>query len=219
MDDEELLAQAEQALTEIKVGQGLSEQHASVLAALRIRLKGSAGKSLEEMLEAAGGLGAGGRGGGKGAGGGQARTPAPARPWRAPARAAARCRSRASTDPTTSHRRERAGPQRARPVRGTYLLTSTPASDEASSGRPSGTCEVGESVGFCRSPGERAGWWPRPARGGSAADHPEGLLVSMQVGRPPSSPAAHSATERARRRRSRGSNTSSCQSLAVPFET
>ena len=30
----------------------MSERHASVLAALRIRLKGSAGKSLEEMLEA-----------------------------------------------------------------------------------------------------------------------------------------------------------------------
>ena len=54
MDDEELLARAEQALTEIKVNQGLSDRHASVLAALRIRLKGSAGKSLEEMLEAAG---------------------------------------------------------------------------------------------------------------------------------------------------------------------
>jgi len=56
VDDEELLAQAEQALTEIKVAQGLSERHASVLAALRIRLKGSAGKSLEEMLQAAGDL-------------------------------------------------------------------------------------------------------------------------------------------------------------------
>ena len=56
MDDEELLAQAEEALTEIKVAQGLSERQASVLAALRIRLKGSAGKSLEEMLEAAGDL-------------------------------------------------------------------------------------------------------------------------------------------------------------------
>ena len=53
MDDEELLAQAEQALTEIKVNQGLSDRHASVLAALRIRLKGSAGRTLEEMLEAA----------------------------------------------------------------------------------------------------------------------------------------------------------------------
>jgi hypothetical protein len=56
VDDDELLAQAEQALTEIKVNQGLSDRHASVLAALRIRLKGSAGKSLDEMLEAAGDL-------------------------------------------------------------------------------------------------------------------------------------------------------------------
>ena len=54
MEDEELLARAEEALTEIKVRQGLTDQQASVLAALRIRLKGSAGKSLEEMLEAAG---------------------------------------------------------------------------------------------------------------------------------------------------------------------
>ena len=54
MEDEELLARAEQALTEIKVSRGLTDQQASVLAALRIRLKGSAGKSLEEMLEAAG---------------------------------------------------------------------------------------------------------------------------------------------------------------------
>ena len=53
MDDEGLLARAEAALTEIKVAQGLSERHEAVLAALRIRLKGSAGKSLEEMLEAA----------------------------------------------------------------------------------------------------------------------------------------------------------------------
>ena len=56
MDDEELLAQAEQALTEIKVAQGLSERDSSVLAALRIRLRGSAGKSLEQLLEAAGDL-------------------------------------------------------------------------------------------------------------------------------------------------------------------
>jgi hypothetical protein len=56
VDDEELLGQAEQALTEIKINQGLSDRHASVLAALRIRLKGSAGKSLEEMLAAAGDL-------------------------------------------------------------------------------------------------------------------------------------------------------------------
>jgi hypothetical protein len=55
-DDERLLRRAEQALTEIKVNQGLSDPHASVLAALRIRLKGSAGKSLEQLLEAAGDL-------------------------------------------------------------------------------------------------------------------------------------------------------------------
>jgi hypothetical protein len=56
VDDEELLRRAEEALTEIKVSQGLSDRHASVLAALRIRLKGSAGQSLEELLEAAGDL-------------------------------------------------------------------------------------------------------------------------------------------------------------------
>jgi len=53
VEDEELLARAEEALTEIKVAKGLSERHEAVLAALRIRLKGSAGKSLEDMLEAA----------------------------------------------------------------------------------------------------------------------------------------------------------------------
>jgi hypothetical protein len=53
MGDDELLTRAEQALTEIKVNQGLSERHEAVLAALRIRLKGSAGASLDEMLVAA----------------------------------------------------------------------------------------------------------------------------------------------------------------------
>ena len=53
MEDAELLAQAELALTEIKVNQGLSEEHAAVLAALRIRLKGSDTGSLQELLEAA----------------------------------------------------------------------------------------------------------------------------------------------------------------------
>jgi len=53
MGDEELLARAEQALTEIKVNHGLSEHHAAVLAALRLRLKGSEGGTLEEMLAAA----------------------------------------------------------------------------------------------------------------------------------------------------------------------
>ncbi|HSL10781.1 MAG TPA: hypothetical protein VLA82_05660 [Actinomycetota bacterium] len=53
MDDDELLRRAEEALTEIKVAQGLSERHEAVLAALRIRLRGSAGASLEELLDAA----------------------------------------------------------------------------------------------------------------------------------------------------------------------
>jgi hypothetical protein len=55
-EDEKLLRRAEKALTQIKVAQGLSEEHAGVLAALRIRLKGEAGKSLEEMISAAGDL-------------------------------------------------------------------------------------------------------------------------------------------------------------------
>jgi hypothetical protein len=56
-DDEKLLREAERALTEIKVAHGLSDEHASVLAALRLRLTGDAGKSLDEIMEAAGDLG------------------------------------------------------------------------------------------------------------------------------------------------------------------
>ena len=56
-DDEALLARAESALTEIKIAQGLSDEHASVLAALRIRIKGDAGASLEDLLKSAGDLG------------------------------------------------------------------------------------------------------------------------------------------------------------------
>ena len=56
-DDEALLDRAEAALTEIKIAQGFSDEHASVLAALRIRLKGDAGASLEELLKSAGDLG------------------------------------------------------------------------------------------------------------------------------------------------------------------
>jgi hypothetical protein len=52
-DDDRLLAQAEEALTQIKVSRGLSEEHAKVLAALRIRLKGDPGASLEQLLAAA----------------------------------------------------------------------------------------------------------------------------------------------------------------------
>jgi hypothetical protein len=55
-DDERLLARAEEALTEIKVSKGLSEPHAAVLAALRIRLKGDPGKSLDDLMAAAGDL-------------------------------------------------------------------------------------------------------------------------------------------------------------------
>lgn len=55
-DDEGLLRRAEAALTEIKVSKGLSEPHAAVLAALRIRLKGDPGKSLDDLLAAAGDL-------------------------------------------------------------------------------------------------------------------------------------------------------------------
>ena len=52
-EDERLLARAEETLTEIKVAQGLSEPHAAVLAALRIRLRGDEGKSLDDLLAAA----------------------------------------------------------------------------------------------------------------------------------------------------------------------
>ena len=55
-DDERLLARAEETLTEIKVSKGLSEPHAAVLAALRIRLKGDPGKSLDDLMAAAGDL-------------------------------------------------------------------------------------------------------------------------------------------------------------------
>lgn len=55
-DDDKLLRRTEKALTEIKVAQGLSNEHASVLAALRIRLKGDPGKSLDDLLTAAGDL-------------------------------------------------------------------------------------------------------------------------------------------------------------------
>ena len=52
-EDERLLARAEEALTEIRVATGLSEPHAAVLAALRIRLKGDAGTSLDALIAAA----------------------------------------------------------------------------------------------------------------------------------------------------------------------
>jgi hypothetical protein len=53
-EDEKLLRRAETALTQIKVAQGLTDPQASALAALRIRLRGSPGKSLDDLLESAG---------------------------------------------------------------------------------------------------------------------------------------------------------------------
>lgn len=56
MDDEELLRRAESALAEIDRSQGLSDEHANVLAALRIRIHGAPRESLEDLLKAAGTL-------------------------------------------------------------------------------------------------------------------------------------------------------------------
>ena len=65
------------------------------------------------------------------------------------------------------------------------------------SARPGRNSQVGDLVGFCRSPGLRARRWPRPARDGSAASHLEGLVPYMQAGPPPSSRARHGALGRA----------------------
>jgi hypothetical protein len=54
MGDEPLLRQAEQALSEIDRTSGLIDEHAEVLAALRIRIYGAPKKTLEEVLKAAG---------------------------------------------------------------------------------------------------------------------------------------------------------------------
>lgn len=56
MDDDKLLRRAEQALGEIDRTTGLIDEHADVLAALRIRLFGAPRKSLEEAMKAAGEL-------------------------------------------------------------------------------------------------------------------------------------------------------------------
>jgi hypothetical protein len=52
--DRKLIRRAEQALGEINRGPGLSDEHADVLAALRIRLEGKPRKSLDDLLTAAG---------------------------------------------------------------------------------------------------------------------------------------------------------------------
>ena len=54
--DETLMRRAEAALAELDREQGLSDQHADVLAALRIRLDGAPRKSLDDILRAAGDL-------------------------------------------------------------------------------------------------------------------------------------------------------------------
>lgn len=54
MTDEELLRKAEQVLGELDRTSGLIEEHAEVLAALRIRIYGAPRKTLDEVLKAAG---------------------------------------------------------------------------------------------------------------------------------------------------------------------
>jgi hypothetical protein len=54
--DRKLIADAAQVLGEISRGAGLSDEHADVLAALRIRLEGKPRASLEDLLSAAGDL-------------------------------------------------------------------------------------------------------------------------------------------------------------------
>jgi hypothetical protein len=56
MDDERLLRLAEQTLAEIDRSTGLIDEHAEVLAALRIRLFGAPKKSLDDAIKAAGEL-------------------------------------------------------------------------------------------------------------------------------------------------------------------
>jgi hypothetical protein len=55
--DRRLIQRAERALAEIDRGPGLSDEHADVLAALRIRLEGKERASLEDLLTAAGDIG------------------------------------------------------------------------------------------------------------------------------------------------------------------
>ena len=54
MDDEDLIRRAEQALAEIDRTSGLADEHADILAALRIRIHGGPRKSLDDVLKAAG---------------------------------------------------------------------------------------------------------------------------------------------------------------------
>lgn len=54
VDDEPLLRRAEQVLSELDRTAGLIDEHAEVLAALRIRIYGSPKKTLEDVIKAAG---------------------------------------------------------------------------------------------------------------------------------------------------------------------
>jgi hypothetical protein len=54
--DEALLRRAEATLAEIDRNQGLSDEHAEVLAAIRIRIDGAPRKSLDDVLRAAGSI-------------------------------------------------------------------------------------------------------------------------------------------------------------------
>ena len=53
-DDRKLIQKAERVLAEIDRSKGLSDEHADVLAALRLRIEGKERASLEDLLEAAG---------------------------------------------------------------------------------------------------------------------------------------------------------------------
>jgi hypothetical protein len=53
-EDRKLIRKAAEALAEIDRNEGLSDPHADVLAALRIRIEGKPRKSLDDLLTAAG---------------------------------------------------------------------------------------------------------------------------------------------------------------------
>jgi hypothetical protein len=92
------------------------------------------------------------------------------------------------SDPATAE--QRTGWARRPSPFGGSPLRALRSPTETSSVRPVGAREVGDLVGFCRSPGKASGGGPpQPARDGSAASHLEGRLRFMQVGPPPSSRA------------------------------
>lgn len=53
-EDRKLIEEAAQVLAQIDRGPGLSDEHADILAALRIRLEGKPRASLEDLLSATG---------------------------------------------------------------------------------------------------------------------------------------------------------------------